>query len=61
MAPKTTGQSLDLFIEANLQVESDVLRRCWRIAERSPCRLTAYEFSGNDRANARLLSAATRG
>ena len=26
-----------------------------------PCRLTAYEFSGNNRANARLLSAATRG
>ena len=24
-------------------------------------RLTAYEFSGNNRANARLLSAATRG
>jgi hypothetical protein len=25
------------------------------------CRLTAYEFSGNTRANARVLSAATRG
>jgi hypothetical protein len=28
---------------------------------RFPCRLTAYEFSGNTRANARVLSAATRG
>jgi hypothetical protein len=26
-----------------------------------PCRLTAYEFSGNTRANARVLPAATRG
>ena len=28
---------------------------------RSECQLTAYEFSGNARANARVLSAATRG
>ena len=28
---------------------------------RCECRLTAYEFSGNTRANARVLSAATRG
>jgi hypothetical protein len=28
---------------------------------RAECRLTAYEFSGNTRANARVLSAATRG
>jgi hypothetical protein len=28
---------------------------------RLPRRLTAYEFSGNTRANARVLSAATRG
>ena len=28
---------------------------------RAGCRLTAYEFSGNTRANARVLSAATRG
>jgi hypothetical protein len=39
----------------------DHLGGCFRGHGRCPGRLTAYEFSGNTRANARVLSAATRG